>query len=892
MVPMLKSLLGNGSKDQQLIEEMRAVVEEMRHERGRCESLIERSQTAADRLRELEDPISIAQSGVGTVSEGLARLEQRLEAMVQLSTRLQSLEERTHGVAEGQQRMETQIADSLENAGRVHTMFEALGQKVDLALKLKDQLEGFLEVDKPLQELRGDAEALRGQVDGTRDQLARLGAQHDRLLDAHKLGMSKMEALDRRREEFSRDLQDKERRVANVEHSVRAMDGVQGSVDSIKRELGSLKALGEFVAQKSESLEAQRDAIETALARADQLERAMKQVNTGVAQQQENEKLLKTVQRDVASLRSLHDSVLERSDEITQLQHEADEQTRATRHDLALTQDETRKTLERFDFENRGLETVSQRVADLRGALLDFENRFKSLGETSRHVAELQSQTQTLSATLRSFSNEIGHADEEIAKLKGVRRDLDEMSRATQETGAKVVQIEAARPAVEAAIRDLENLTRVHTMVKDALEQTHVVNGEIARVLASQSETRSWLTSVEQSVGEVGQQVNDLKGMAPAIEVVQKQAQRVHDFITVIDARREFVEDLSRRLSEQGALSSRLDERSRDLQSRMEAAEQRFVALSTHSEEAERLSKTIASVASGVSDSRARTDRTAKAVEAIEARCESVAELAEKTRALKQDLDHRQQSLAETAKDLERATELRQEAATAAQKLGELTKRLTGSLSTADERTHQIGAFAGQLEDRASDLQSVARRLDEFEERMARWDAVEPDVARSLEQICARQGTLDTIQTDLERMFAMAEKTAAEIREITAARSDVEQSRTMLQEVMDRLLEVQDVSSKLDERTRQMSKAEERLARADALLADMRSSVEILQGQKVLIDQAVEKTRSLRSMLKQADSAIQGLKEERDVTSSVRSAIAFVRGGDGVDSEGDETQAT
>ena len=48
---------------------------------------------------------------------------------------------------------------------------------------------------------------------------------------------TKMEALDRRREELSRDLQDKERRVASVAQSVRGLDGVQHTVDDLKRDL-------------------------------------------------------------------------------------------------------------------------------------------------------------------------------------------------------------------------------------------------------------------------------------------------------------------------------------------------------------------------------------------------------------------------------------------------------------------------------------------------------------------------------------------------------------------------------------------------------------------------------------------------------------------------------
>jgi hypothetical protein len=74
-----------------------------------------------------------------------------------------------------------------------------------------------------------------------------------------------------------------------------------------------------------------------------------------------------------------------------------------------------------------------------------------------------------------------------------------------------------------------------------------------------------------------------------------------------------------------------------------------------------------------------------------------------------------------------------------------------------------------------------------------------------------------------------------------------------------------------------MSKAEERLARAEALLADVRSGLEALQGQKAIVDQAVEKAGSLQFLLKQAESTIEGLREEREMAARVRSAVAVVR---------------
>jgi chromosome segregation ATPase len=877
MTPLLKSLLGNGSKDRELTEEMRAVVNQMQEERARCEAFIQSAHDASDRLQQLDEPIARAAGVADGIAARLADLEQRLTSIAQVSNQLQSLQESAGELMENQRRADAQVAGSVENAQRIRTVFEELSQKVDVALELKTRLESFLEVEKPFQQLRGDGETIRQQVEGTGEQLARLREQHDRLIDAHKLAMSRMEALDHRRDVLGRELTDKERRIANVEQAVRGMDGVQNKVDEVRREIGTLKALGDGVVQKTAALEAQREAVERALAEAQHLDRARQQIDAGVRQQQENEKTLGALQDQVAALRSLHEAVLERSSEISQFQRETDELTQATRQDLTAMMDEMKKTVDRFDFEGRALESVTQRVADLRSALSECEHRFKGLAEPSRAVGELQSRSEALGTHLQTLSDEVGKVDQEMTKFRAIRRDLDETGRTAHEIVAQVGQIEEGRPAIEAAARDFAQLAGAHAMVKDALEQTQVAHDEIARVRESQSETRSWLDNVEQSVAQLKDQVGEVHKMAPTIEVVQKQAQRLGETTTAIEARREFVDDLHRRMNELVALGKRLDERDRQLHTRMEAAEQRFVGLAGRAEEAEGLSTAVANVSTSLSKSERKTDEIGKAVASIVARCESVEELGEQTRALRPELEQRQHALTEATKDLQRASALRKEAAVSAQKLDETAKRLTAALATADRRAAVVEELSTQLEERAANLSSVEKRLGQFEQRLAKWDPVEKEIARSLEQISTRQGTVEALQADLDRMFAMVEKTATDVREITSAKQEIEQSRKLLAEVMGRLQEVRDTASSLDERNRQMGKAEERLARADALLVEVRSSLESLQGQKAIVDQAVEKTGSLQFLLKQAEATIEGLKEEREMTARVHAAVAVIR---------------
>jgi len=891
MTPLLKSLLGNGSKDRELAEEMRSVLHEMQQERGRYEALIESVRASADRLQHLGEPIAKVGSDVDAVAARLGDMEQRFAAMVQLSTLFQTLDERAEGLEQNQQRAETEIATTLEDVQRVRSGFEELTHKVDIAVGLKDQLGAFLEVDKPFQQLRGEAAALRRQVDGTNEHLVRLRDQHDRLLDAHKLATAKMEALDRRRDELGRSLQDKERRVTSVEEAVRGMDGVPSAVDSVRREMGMLRATADLVGQKTAMLEAQRETVDRALAQAEHLDRAMRQIDAGVRQQQGNEKTLGTLQGEMAAVRSLHDEIAERSSAISQLQHEIDERTEASRQQLTAVSDETKKTVERFDFERRGMESVTQRVADLRAAVSDCESRFRGLNASNQTVSELKSQTQALTQHLQTLSAAAGQVDGEMAKLQTIRRDLDNTGRTAREVGAQLAQIEQARPEVEAAVRDLTQLSGAHAMVKDAFEQTQLVHGEITRVRESQSETRAWLGGVEKSVGELKDQVDELRAMAPTIDSVQKQTQRIGESMSAIESRREFVEDLHRRMTDLEALSGRMDERGGQLQVRMEAAEQQFIGLAAHAEDAERMTVTIAAVSSDVDQAGREADEIRKTVAAIAARSASVEDLAERTRAMRQELEQRQHALEEATKDLQRASALRQEGAASAQQLDELSKRLTTALSKADRRVTEVDKLSTQLEDRTANLRSVEQRIGQFEERLVKWDLVDQDIAQSLAQIVARQGTVEALQADLDRMFVMAEKTATHVREITSAHQEIEESRELLEDVAGRMQEVRDTASALDERKRQMIKAEERLARAEGLLVDVRSGLEALQGQKAIVDQAVEKAGSLQFLLKQAEAAIEGLREERKTTALVRSAVAIAGQEDDVDGGEDLAKA-
>src|SRR4029077_16644385 len=98
----------------------------------------------------------------------------------------------------------------------------------------------------------------------------------------------------------------------------------------------------------------------------------------------------------VAGVRAVHEAVVERSAAISQLQRDIDDRTQAARAELAPVSDETKQTIDRFDFERRGVESVTQRLADLRASVADCEGRFKGLSDSTRVMAELRTETKSL----------------------------------------------------------------------------------------------------------------------------------------------------------------------------------------------------------------------------------------------------------------------------------------------------------------------------------------------------------------------------------------------------------------------------------------------------------------------------------------------------------------
>jgi len=152
----------------------------------------------------------------------------------------------------------------------------------------------------------------------------------------------------------------------------------------------------------------------------------------------------------------------------------------------------------------------------------------------------------------------------------------------------------------------------------------------------------------------VRQQFTEVQRLQPELAAVETQAKRIMQSTDSIDQRRQFVDELYRRITELGALGSRAEERTQQLNERMEAAEERFTTLGQQAEAADKVARTVAGATNGINETESQLRDLGKVVSSLTERCESVEALAVETQSLRKEIEQRTRSVRDAAKDLER----------------------------------------------------------------------------------------------------------------------------------------------------------------------------------------------------------------------------------------------
>ena len=828
-------------------------------EAAALEALIARADAAAQQFRSLDSLIEKAES-LGDLHERIGSVHRQLETVEALAQRF--------GAVEAQLERVSERAAALE---RLEERLGELGGKLDAALALRDLLE------------RVEPEALRTQLAEVAEQINRMRGQADDALSAHRHATGRLETLAEEHVAASGKLDEVARRTAAVERSIEPLTQAIDAIPNVQHQLAVLKALADQLAQKSATLEQQREAVDRAATQISQLTRLDRELDTWLRRQEEQIRRFGAIEAKLAEVQATHAKVAVRHEELSGAQQHIDEGHRAARQALTDLREQMRKSSEGFELEHRGLHAVSERVADLRGAVKECEARFAVLDAASQGAAAVQAQTQALGEQTSGIGQEVIRLQDELRRMAAMRLEAERLVTIAAETAQRMQRIEELTPRLDTVTEQLTGLQGTSEMMADGLEQMRLAYEEMSRLREAHAETQTWLANADVWTRKVQAQVKDLSAMEPAVERIRGEVAQVQVGMSDIEARRAMVEEVQRRVTELGSATAELRERTEGLKAKMDGAETRFVQLAKQADEAQRVSDVIGSVVAAVGDAEQRIGTVDDSVRALEARSQQLEELEERIRILGVEIEQRQGALDKATEHLSKASALRQEAADAADRLQQVAKTIGTQLGDAEDRSGMLLDAAANLENRSTALKAVEKQLGRFESLLAKWDSAQNEAARALEQTLARQGAVDALEQQVKHVFGLAEQAVADVQAISDARHEIDETRTLLDATQMQFKATEETLKGFDARQRQLERAEQRLARAEALAIDVRSTVESLQAQRTLVDHVIDRAGALSFQIKQAEALVELLKRERTLACELKAAVAGVKEEDEVE---------
>jgi DNA repair exonuclease SbcCD ATPase subunit len=870
MAGLFKNILGSGTKDESLSAELQAILSEIQNERKVFEASIERAEQAVGRFDELAQPIADAERIVRKLAEQIGALEKQVPE-------IRWAKDEAEAISKRHKEMQDQISASSSDSNRVKSQLAEISKKLDSALHLKEDMDEFLTLESPFKALRAEADELKKQLNDIGESSGEIRKKHEESVRDQNQAASRLEAA-------TSSFQEAHNRVESIEGQVEELRKLMEDVAQVKmttrdneRQLNTLKTLGSYVAQKISAIEGQRETVDRAASQAQKVMDMMKQIEQASKEHKENIDRLSEHQSSIDELKALHSEVLGWSDQIASQQQEIAREEQVTRSSLTAMRDEMKNSINYFKTELQGVNSVSQRIVELRNALNEFDGRFNSMDESTKILNQVNAKADGLSKQVAVVAEDVGRVEKQTEKLQRVGREVDRLDQVTQEIRNRMAQIEEAQPAIESALKDFGKLGESHEALKDALERVQITRGEIEHIREENVNVEAWLKNVQGLVDNVRGKVRDVNAAKGTVELLQKEVDRVTASIGSIESRRDFVEEIHNRLSEVASQGTHLEERTKGLLSRMDVADGRFLALSKHAEQAKRIEKSVTAVVTTVEDAEKRVSDIDGTIKSLEERSIDLTKLSDQTRQLGVELEQRQGALEQATTHLEQASKLRQEAAGLLHNLKEQTAKLNTSMASTEKRAERVAKTSEQLTERSNDLRLAEKRMSQFEAQVSKWEMAELQLRDTLEKVTARQATIEALQSDIKHMFEVAERTVEHIRAIESAHQQVAEGRAALDAVLEQMKSVDATVGVLNDRKQQIEEAEKRLSRAEAMLRDIHSTFEALQAQKAFADQLLETAGSLTFQSKQAEALIETLRKERRVTDKVLAAVDTMR---------------
>ena len=538
MTPLMK-LFGKDPELEKLPQELRPLVDQMRQARTAYEAAVARGESTVGQLGRLAEPAEQAE-------QHLRRLEERMDDLQAVVSRLSDIERGAAKLEETQRDVREELDGTKNIADRVRDELDEMRDPVAQILELKEELPKILEWAGHLEQLQARSTEFETQMDEIAERFGKVQTEHGEIASTSTDAQARLETLEESQGDAGERMESLAEQLRELESAAAPLQQLVADLPGAKRELGTLQTVSEYVSRKVTTIEGQRDAVERATKRAEHFADLVAQIDRQLQEQQTTASHLGKLKDNVDELKQLHVSVLERTEDVQEHLRAVEAKDREGREQFASLRDDMEKSLGQVRFERDGLETVNERVSQLREVTSRLEERLPEVEDARTAITETTEGAEQLARRTQEVAEQLAGIETDAATVQAVRSDVEQLQEAVRDLTSKLDEFaEPSVAAIDAAETRVEGL---HDSVAALEGRSESLEAYAERLI----ELDRTLSSRETAVGQVLEQLDEAGKMRREIAVVsddlKQESETLHQQLASTTLAGERAEQLMREI--------------------------------------------------------------------------------------------------------------------------------------------------------------------------------------------------------------------------------------------------------------------------------------------------------------------------------------------------------
>lgn len=276
---------------------------------------------------------------------------------------------------------------------------------------------------------------------------------------------------------------------------------------------------------------------------------------------------------------------------------------------------------------------------------------------------------------------------------------------------------------------------------------------------------------------------------------------------------------------------------------------------------------------------------------AIAAQEKRLAELADQSRGVAEDVEARLQQMRGLTTELNTGASIKDELVGELGRVQERQRDLTAQMQMAEDQSKRVEQQMKQLDHRNAQLAFADKKLVAFEGRLSELSQMSDEVERQIQVVEGRQALVGSVKAGVEEVQQISGRSKADLQHVVEHRSEVEALRVRVEEALTGIAETEERIGVVESRRRVVDDVHRKTNVIVNLLEDVRVNLEMVSEQEAMIDYVVENVGTLDETVREAQATMKTLRTERELAERIERGIKSLRSKIGTTSTEDARSA-